>query len=230
VTRAVVAVACIALAAAAARAEPPTVDHYETGKRLFTAKRYAEALDEFRRALALAPRPEVLYAIAQAQRMVGDCPGAVQTYRAFLAGQPGEPLDEYARANIQRCEADRRSSRGDGDPGPDPAWYRDGVGDALAGGGLVAGVIGAVIWRSGRSTADAVANAPDYQTFVQRQSAAASALTEQRVGIAAMVVGGAALVAGVVHYVRHAHPAPREPALSVAPTAGGAMLAGHGTF
>ena len=227
-TRAVVALACIALAAAAADADPATVDHYEAGKQLFAAKRYAEALDEFRRALALAPRPEVLYAIAQAQRMVGDCPGAVQTYRAFLAGQPGEPLDEYARANIQRCEADRRSARGDGDPGP--AWYRDGMGDALVGGGLVAGVVGAVIWRSGRSTAGAVANAPDYQTFVQRRSAASSALTQQQIGVAAMLVGGTALIAGVVHYVRHAHPAPREPALSVAPTAGGAMLAGHGTF
>jgi tetratricopeptide (TPR) repeat protein len=228
VTRAAVALAWTALVAGAAHAEPPRVDHYEAGKQLFTARRYAEALDEFRRALALAPRPEVLYAIAQAQRMVGDCPGAIETYRAFLAGQPGEPLDEYARANIQRCEADRRTARGDVDPGP--AWYRDGVGDALVGGGLIAGVAGAVIWRSGRSTAGAVASAPDYPTFVQRRSAAASALTEQQIGVAAMLVGGTALVAGVVHYVRHAHPAPREPALGVALTAGGAMLAGRGTF
>jgi hypothetical protein len=276
--RAVVALACCtALVAAVARAEPPPGDHYEAGKRLFLARRYAEALEEFRRALAVAPRPEVLYSMAQAQRMLGDCPGAIETYRAFLAGRPGEPLAEYARANIERCEAmlhsperggperggpergglerggpergglersgperggpergglersgpERGSSERGGSGRP---WYRDGVGDVLVGGGVVAGVVGAVIWRSGRSTASAVAGAPDYQTFLQRRSAAGSALAEQGIGIAAMIAGGAAVVAGVVHYVRDTGRARRELALGVAPTPGGAMLSGRGTF
>src|SRR6185369_15534752 len=139
------------------------------------------------------------------------CSGAIETYRAFLAGRPGEPLAEYARANIERCEAvlhgsersspersgpersgsersgpersgSERSSPERGGPergGPERPWYRDGVGDALVGAGVVAGVVGAVIWRSGRSTASAVAGAPDYQTFLQRRSAAGSALAEQ---------------------------------------------------
>jgi len=247
VNRALVAVACTALVASAARAEPPRVDHYEIGKRLFLAKRYTEALQEFRRALAVAPRPEVLYSMAQAQRMLGDCPGAVETYRAFLAGRPGEPLAEYARANIERCEAERHGSERGGPErggperggpehsgpersGPGRAWYSDGVGHVLVGTGVVAGVVGAVIWRSGRSTASAVASAPDYQVFVQRRSAAGSALAEQEIGIAAMIAGGAAVVAGVVHYVRAAGPAPHEIALGVAPTAGGAVLSGRGTF
>lgn len=237
--RALVAVACTVLVAGAARAEPPRVDHYEAGKRLFLARRYTEALQEFRRALAVAPRPEVLYSMAQAQRMLGDCPGAVETYRAFLAGQPGEPLAEYARANIERCEAERRGpERQDPerrDPersGPGRAWYRDGVGDALVGAGAVAGIVGAVIWRSGRSTASAVASAPDYQTFVQRRSAAGSALAEQEIGVAAMIAGGAAVVAGVVHYLRDAGPAPapHDLALGVAPAAGGAVLSGRAAF
>jgi tetratricopeptide (TPR) repeat protein len=250
VKRALVAAVCMALVSGAARADPPRVDHYEMGKRLFLARRYAEALEEFRRALAIAPRPEVLYSMAQAQRMLGDCPGAVETYRAFLAGRPGEPLAEYARANIERCEAERHgpeaggAERGPEGSGPEPggpergpersgpgrAWYRDGVGDVLVGTGVVAGVVGAVIWRSGRSSASAVASAPDYQTFLQRRSAAGSALAKQEIGIAAMLVGGAAVVAGVIHYVRAAGPAPHEIALGVAPTAGGAVLSGLGTF
>jgi hypothetical protein len=273
---ALVAVACTAVLAGAARAEPPRVDHYEMGKRLFVAKRYAEALEEFRRALAVAPRPEVLYSMAQAQRMLGDCPGAVETYRAFLAGQPGEPLAEYARANIDRCEAARQGPQRSGpvagspvagspvggsvagsavagsavagsavagsaaagspvggspvDTAPRRAWYRDGVGDVLVGTGVVAGVVGAVIWRSGRSTASAVADAPDYQDFVQRRSAAGSALAEQEIGIAVMLAGGAAVVGGVLHYLHDAGPASHELALGVAPTAGGAVLSGLGTF
>jgi hypothetical protein len=272
-TRAVVAlVCCTALVAAPARAEPPGVDAYEAGKRLFLARRYAEALDEFRRALAVAPRPEVLYSMAQAQRMLGDCPGAIETYRAFLAGRPGEPLAEYARANIERCEAvlhgaerggperggaerggserggserggserggSERGGLERGGPerggpergGPGRPWYRDGLGDVLVGAGVVAGVAGAVIWRSGRTTARAVAGAPDYQTFLQRRSAAGSALAEQAIGIAAMIAGGAAVVAGVVHYVRDTDPARGELALGIAPTPGGAMLSGRGTF
>jgi tetratricopeptide (TPR) repeat protein len=254
---ALVALACTAVLAGAARAEPPRGDHYEMGKRLFAAKRYAEALEEFRRALAVAPRPEVLYSMAQAQRMLGDCPGAVETYRAFLAGQPGEPLAEYARANIERCEAARQgpqrsspvgsspvgsspvsSSPAGGSPvggspaptAPGRAWYRDGVGDVLVGTGVVAGVVGAVIWRSGRSTASAVAGAPDYQDFVQRRSAAGSALAEQEIGIAVMLAGGAAIVGGVIHYLHDAGPSSHELALGVAPTAGGAVLSGLGTF
>lgn len=226
-TRGLVAALCIALAAATGHAEPARVDHYEAGKRLFLAKRYTEALDEFRRALAIAPRPEVLYSIAQAQRMLGDCPSAIETYRAFLAGRPGEPLADYARANIERCEAERQDRR---PVVSGPAWYRDGIGDALVAGGLIAGVVGAVVWHSGRSTASAVASAPDYQTFLHRQAAAHAALTEQQIGVAAMVAGGTAVVAGVIHYIRHADAARREPALGIALTAGGAMLAGSGTF
>lgn len=225
-TRGWVALMGIALAAATARAEPPRVDHYEAGKRLFLAKRYGEALDEFRRALALAPRPEVLYSIAQAQRLLGDCPSAIETYRAFLAGRPGEPLADYARANIERCEAEPHNPP----VVPDPAWYRDGVGDVLVAGGLVAGVVGVVVWHSGRSTASAVGSAPDYQAFLERQSAARSSLNEQRLGVAAMLAGGTAVVAGVIHYIRHSSAARREPALGITLTAGGAMLAGGGTF
>jgi len=232
-----------ALATGAARAEVSDIDHYEVGKRLFTERRYAQALEEFRRALAVAPRPEVLYSIAQTQRLLGDCPSAIQTYHAFLAARPGAQLAEYARANIQRCEDDLRTARSTtgqparstaGQPARStterPAWYRDGVGDAMVGGGLVAGVVGAVVWHAGRSAASDVAGAPDYQTFVQRQAAASSALTEQRVGIATMLVGGAALVAGVVHYVYYVRSPRRAPELGIAVTADSAMLTGSTAF
>jgi len=216
--------------APAAHAAP--VDHYQVGKRLFEQKRYAQALEEFRRALSLTPRPEVLYSMAQTQRLLGDCPSALDTYRAFLAARPGEPLAEYARANIERCERDVRAARDVGvrhvdSPAP---WYRDIVGDLLVGGGLAAGATGVVVWRSGRSAANHLAAAPDYQTFLARRAAASSALTEQRVGVAAMVAGGAAVIAGVVHYVYRTRSSRQESSLGVALSPAGPMLVGRGTF
>ena len=220
------AVVSWAPAVRAAPARPATVDHYQVGKQLFEQKRYAQALAEFHQALALAPRPEVLYSMAQTERLLGDCERAIDTYRAFLAARPDELLAGYARANIERCEHEVAVAR-DADAN---AWYRDVVGDLLVGGGLVAGATGALVWRSGRAAATSLAEAPDYQTFVARQSAASSALTEQQLGVAAVIVGGAAIAGGVVHYVRRARASHRESSLGVAVTAGGAMIAGRGTF
>jgi tetratricopeptide (TPR) repeat protein len=217
--------------AAAAPGPATTVDHYQVGKWLFERKRYAEAIEEFRVALSIAPRPAVLYSLAQAQRMLGDCTSAIDSYRAFLAGKPEAPLDDYARANIERCQQAGRARR---EPSP---WYRDAVGDALVGGGLVAGVVGALVWRSGRSAAAALADASDYQRFVERQPAASSALTKQRLGVAAMIAGGAAVIGGVVHFAVSAR-TPRGDAVAGAGAGidiavlggGGIAIAGHGRF
>ena len=235
-TRAVFALAIAAWGAASvahAAPNPPAVDHYQVGKRLFEQKRYAQALDEFRQALSLAPRPEVLYSMAQTQRLLGDCASAIDTYRAFLASRPGEPLAEYARANIERCEREVSAARGSSPalrPDPNAAWYRDIVGDLLVGGGVAVGAAGAVVWRSGHAAAVKLGAAPDYQTFLARRAAASSALVEQRVGITAMIAGGAAVIAGVAHYVHHARASRRESSLGVALGPYGALLVGRGTF
>jgi len=227
---AVIAAAWIAPTVRAARGDPAVVDHYELGKREFEQKRYAQALEEFRSALAITPRPEVLYAMAQTQRMLGDCRSAIATYRAFLAGRPAARLAEYARANIERCEHDGELAQRT-DTATQPAWYRDVAGDALVGLGLASGITGALVWSSGRSAATRLAEAPDYQTFVDRQQAAASALTKQRLGVASMIIGGAAILGGLAHY---AHDGRRtrtsDAVLTIAPIEGGAMIAGHGRF
>jgi tetratricopeptide (TPR) repeat protein len=215
------------LAAHAAPRSSAPVDHYEAGKRLFASKQYAAALEEFRRALSIEPRPEVLYSIAQTERLLGDCASAIETYRAFLAGQPGAPFAQYARLNIERC-----AEHGNAPPEPveSAPWYRDIAGDALVGGGVTAGVIGTLVWRSGRTAANRLSDAPNYQSFLDRRSAASSAVTKQWLGGGAMIAGGAAVIGGIVHYVYHDRSARRSASLGVAVSADGAVLTGQAAF
>ena len=222
----IIAAAVHAHAAPRASTSLDPVDHYEAGKRLFARKAYAEALEEFRRALSVAPRPEVLYSMAQTQRVLGDCASAIATYRAFLAGDPDEPFAQYARLNIERCEERDTARPASGAAGP---WYRDVAGDALVGGGVVAGVLGTLVWQSGRTAASRLSDAPDHESFLARRAEAASAVTKQWLGGAAMIAGAAAILGGIAHYVYHArssHPA----ALGVTATAGGVVFTGQATF
>jgi hypothetical protein len=87
-----------------------------------------------------------------------------------------------------------------------------------------------VVWRAGRSAASDVARAPDYEAFVARRSAASSALLEQQLGIAAMVVGGVVVVGGILHYVHASRVAQHEPAVGVAISSGAVLLTSSGTF
>ena len=66
--------------------------HYLQGKAFYDAKRYTEALKEFRLAYQANPYPELLINIGQAQRGAGDLRGALHTFQRFLRGSPGHAL------------------------------------------------------------------------------------------------------------------------------------------
>jgi tetratricopeptide (TPR) repeat protein len=211
----------------AAPAPIAQVDHYEAAKRLFARGAYADALEELRRAMSIAPRPEVLYSMAQTQRLLGDCASAIGSYRAFLAGQPGEPFAEYARLNIERCEQHGSETPQHAETA---AWYRNTAGDALVVGGLAAGVVGTLVWRSGRNAANRLSDAPDYQSFLERRAAASSAVTKQWIGGAAMITGGAAIIGGLISYVHHGRSSRHAASLAIAIGGDGAMVTGHAAF
>src|SRR5512138_656716 len=78
--------------------------HAEAGKKAFADGKYADAISEFREANKLAPDPKLLYAIAQAQRMAGDCTAAIASYEEFIKSNADAKLVEYSQANIARCK------------------------------------------------------------------------------------------------------------------------------
>lgn len=79
--------------------------HYEAGRAHHKAGRYAEAVREFEAANAIKPHPIFLYDMAQAHRLAGDAPRALEMYRAYLAVEPAAKNKKIVE---QRIEALRK--------------------------------------------------------------------------------------------------------------------------
>ena len=77
--------------------------HLERGIEFYAEKQYELAIVEFRAGFALDPRPDFLFALAQSERLSGDCPTAVIYYERFLATGPDADQGEAARVNMKRC-------------------------------------------------------------------------------------------------------------------------------
>ena len=109
------AIAIVLLIASLARAapgmRPEAAAQRELGLREYAVGKWAEAIAAVRAAYELDPQPELLYALAQAQRKSGDCASATASYRAFLRTSPPEAPSATARQNLERCEASLAQAR-----------------------------------------------------------------------------------------------------------------------
>jgi len=97
-------IALLAATTAQADTASDAAAHATAGKKAFAEARYTDAISEFRAANALQADPKLLYAIAQAQRMAGDCAGAIVSYEEFIKTKSDAKLTEYSQANITRCK------------------------------------------------------------------------------------------------------------------------------
>jgi len=78
----------------------------ERGRALHDAGDYANAIVAFTQAYAMAPSPALLFNLAQAYRLQGDCDDAALMYRRFLATGPSPDRTALAEAqlvNVERC-------------------------------------------------------------------------------------------------------------------------------
>jgi hypothetical protein len=215
--------------------------HLDEGTKLYNNQRYAEAAEEYLAAYELAHEPVYLYAIAQSQRLAGDCAKAVQTYRAYLGTQP--TADERAKAerNIERCTATARE-RGvtaqladiampaplprppepepDRAPRPTKSYL---VGHILVGAGVLAIGGGAYLYRKGHDAIEAHNDAVTYDEFVAARDGIDHARRQQTIGVSALAAGGALALGGIVFYVVRAR-APVENGVSAQLTPGRALV------
>jgi len=206
-------------------------EHSEAGTKFFNIQEYDKAADEYQQAYLLDPDPAYLYAVAQAQRLGGDCEKALLSYKAYLRTNPVDP--SKAQTNIERCEQDlanhtvTRETRIEAPiieapvipaPPPPPAepemvsapWSGDWVGHVLVGTGVVATAAGAYFFMTGRSAISDNNTASTYDQFASAHGGLGNAHTKEVIGVSAMAVGGALVVGGVIHYFVHTRPTPVE--------------------
>ena len=153
--------------------------HIARAKALHADGKPAAALLELKTAYALEPQPSLLYAMGQIHVQLGECETAITYYERFLETKPAADLADLARQAIETCRTSPPPATATAPaeepapvaapiapppqpPAPPPAprsvtrpWYRDKLGVALAGAGVVTGVAGIVVWTSARSDRDA---------------------------------------------------------------------------
>jgi tetratricopeptide (TPR) repeat protein len=213
-----VVVALTLTLAVTARAEhqvPPQPPPFlSRGLEHYRAGRYAEAIEEFKRALQLAPRPELYYALAQAERQLGRCVEAVAHYQAFLKSKPSPLQAESARQNIERCSitvgeapqpaepppATPPPAPPEPPPPPRPSAARDPAGHVLWVSGVALGIAGGALLGVAERNVRAAADARRYDEFILAYDPAQGAESQRIAGAVLLAAGGVAVVAGIVRF------------------------------
>jgi tetratricopeptide (TPR) repeat protein len=207
----------LALMVSPARAEPRPIGaaakkELDRARALFDAGDYTGAVAAIDAGFAIDPHPDFLYARGQAQRKLGDCTGAVASFRAFLASSPPERAAEAARTNIERCEAAAaaqplapRPPPSGGElgatttppPAETPPWYRDAVSGFLAAGSAVALGAGVTFFLIADGHVDRTRDADVLDDYESERSA----VTRNRtIGAISLAVGGALAAGAVLRY------------------------------
>jgi hypothetical protein len=198
--------AVLLLLAAEPPMRPEAQARYDEGMAHYAAREYRAAIGALEAAYALDPRPELIFAEAQATRLLGDCAAAVPLYQRFLATGPPSQQVEATRIAVARCQALApapppvivRTPPPMPVP-PPPRWYRDGRGGALVGAGLIGlGVGAALLTSAAAAERDARAIHDRYDAFDVRWS---QAERRRGWGLAALIAGGALVAAGAGRYV-----------------------------
>jgi len=222
--------------------------HIEKATAAHAAGKYDDALKELTLAYALDPQPELLFGIGQVHMKLGDCESATTFYQRFIATKPNPKEASIAQKAITTCKDHPPEPKKiepeppiepvkpqpvetrpepvavipPPPPPPPPAarpWYRDFIGDALVGVGVVAEVVAAVEYRGAldkRDRADAATTYGDYQHLLD------DAHHQNRLAIGFAAGGGALVLAGVIHYLVTG--TPEERGIAIVPTHGGNLV------
>jgi len=237
-------------AAAVAQPSPSPEDLYAEGQRAFDRGDYAAAIAKWQASYDLSGADGLLFNLAQARRLSGDCPGALATYRRFVAADPSSeqrPLaEDLARELEAACGAATpvaalpkmsAATPSEAPPGPvgAPAPHDDRrsghalrlTGLATSGAGAALLVTGVVLGHHGQTLGDEVTAACtascDWSAQRDKDSAGRR---DASIGYALDAVGVAGIAGGAIAYylgVRGVAVAPR-------PREGGAIFSWSGAW
>ena len=186
-------------------------NYYRLGADLYNRAEYAGALKQFLNAYKYAPRPQMLFNIGRCYEAIGQTEQAIEYYERFAKTKPENETQVRARiTNLRRIESDkktlaekkrdrraqqvrlrRRSIRNQSlHKGSLPAWIVSASGVTLVGIGVAFGLAAAAKEKELEDANEAGDEYSDHSE-VEDQGKALEALQ-----IAALAVGGAAVIAG----------------------------------
>jgi len=242
----------VLLAARVASAAPSEAEKlYKDGQTAYDDKRYDDAITAWSKSYELSHLPGLVFNIAQAYRLHGDCEKAVETYQKFIDLDPKSKQRAAAEGflhELQPCKVEPPPPEPPPTPPPTPPvdTHVDVVkqpppppvdhGRTKRLAGIASGAVGVVALAGGAyfgsqasSLADdvkkACANGCDYSAIKQKDSDGKS---DEQLQWILFGVGAAGVAAGVALYVMGTHE--HAPPVAVAPVNGGAAVTWSGSW
>ena len=246
-----IALLIVAIAAleTVAFAQPSAEDLHAEGQAAYDRADYEAAVAKWQASYDLSKESALLFNLAQAKRLAGDCLGALATYRRFVAASDADPASEqHQLAEDLALELEGQCSEStavslpkavdlpDVTPRPndrEPDRERSGRTWKVA--GLVTGGVGVATIAVGLGLGHHGATIGDEITVACRVSCDWAALEDKdargrrevAIGKVLDVVGAAAIAGGVVFYYLGA----RQATLAVTPApGGGGVVSWRGTW
>ncbi|MBA3550075.1 MAG: hypothetical protein H0T76_26650 [Nannocystis sp.] len=224
--------------------DPEAKQRFERGLAGYASKAYADAVKDFRIAYALDPRPEILFAWAQAERMYGRCSQASKLYTRFLKSKPSDQQAQAALTGIERCKDQPDTTPGDPEdieepkpveekppepepepepepPPPPPRPRIDPIGISLLSVGVALGAVGGGLLGVGENKARQLGGVTSYEAYADGNDQIRSL---RIAGGVLAGVGGALIVGGIVKLIMHGRKSRQGVAFWTTPEGAGAIV------
>lgn len=232
-------IAVVLAVAATAHADPKTEAkaHIDAATVAHKASDFATALAELQAAYTIDPQPDLLYAIGQVYAKLGRCAEATASYEDFRKTQKDPAVGKVVDQAIAACKPHEETTTvvTEVKPPPPPPpvehhrapWYTDKVGDALVIGGLVAGVVGLVVYTGATGKLDDAEHASSLAAYNQLVDDAHGARTTATI---LLIGGGGLVIGGVVHYMLRGGSDDAATGVGMVPVSSGGVLTYGGRF
>lgn len=219
-------------------------DAMKKGIDLYKAGKYAEAIPHLEKAYKLDNKPDTLFALAQAQRLAGDCGSAAPNYHKVIEQVSDMNVAKLVQQNLSICEPDAPKkpepkpvdeAREAKDPAKPEVVERtvvrevgktDKLAAAMFGGGMLAVGVAGGLYVAASNNADAA----DRAKSLEDHDLLADRATQQRTIM--YVAGGAGVAMMGFAIYRWASGGEEQPKtdVSLVPTSGGGQLVVGGRF
>ncbi len=189
---------------AQAYARPTAEDLYAEGQRAYDSAAYATAVAKWTQSYELSRAPALLFNVAQAQRLYGDCVHALATYKRFVEIDPKS--DQRALADVFVKELEPKCGTSTRTPNLERPSAKPGrplkiAGLAVGGGGVALVATGLLLGRHANTLGDEVSRACSQTCdWAEQKDKDARGRRYATTGYVLDTVGLAAIAAGAVTY------------------------------